>query len=309
MRWRRRDNRWSTPRQRALPFIRYFLPRNEILNKVTLSKVVRYFHLAFKDMEVEEVYDVLMEHLIAAVNGYDPNYKAKVKLAVEAINHELPKQKQFSAADVNRHLDFDCARHLRLLARAYFLQKVPGRAEKGLPEYRRLAAWPPPADFFGGTPIGAAYYIQKWFRYGLQGWITKRMRELESKEGVYSLEGWQQFRVDHAASDAGADFFHVNSYPGGLGDRKGSAVESDGSMLSKPVDVSEMDLDWVQETNDVMFGDLSKADRMLLYLVYTRSMGMAEVGENLGSDIEEVRRRHGSEVTPVVPLGANFTSR
>ena len=140
-------------------------------------------------MQTEEVYDVLMEQLIAAVNGYDPSYKDKVKLAVEAING-LPKQKQFSAADVNRHLEFDCARHLRLLARGGFLETVPGRTEKGVPEYRRLVSWPPPADFFGGTPIGAAYYVQRWFRYGLQEWIAKRMRELESKEGVYSLEGW-----------------------------------------------------------------------------------------------------------------------
>ena len=41
--------------------------------------------------------------------------------------------------------------------------------------------------------------------------------------------------------------------------------------MVKPLDLSEMTLDRVRETNDVLFGDLSKADRMLLYLVYTRS--------------------------------------
>jgi hypothetical protein len=45
-----------------------------------------------------------------------------------------------------------------------------------------------------GTPIGVAYYVQKWFRFNLQQWITSRMRELESNEGVYSLEGWQDFQ-------------------------------------------------------------------------------------------------------------------
>src|ERR1041384_490701 len=29
------------------------------------------------------------------------------------------------------------------------------------------AAWPPPAEFFKGSPIGLAYYLQKWFRFGL----------------------------------------------------------------------------------------------------------------------------------------------
>ena len=56
-----------------------------------------------------------------------------------------------------------------------------------------LETWPPSADFFGGTPIGVAYYVQKWFRYKLQEWITRRMRELESKDRVYSLENWLQF--------------------------------------------------------------------------------------------------------------------
>lgn len=49
----------------------------------------------------------------------------------------------------------------------------------------------PAAAFFEGTPIGVAYYVQRWFRYGLQEWIHKRMRELESKEGVYSRESWR----------------------------------------------------------------------------------------------------------------------
>jgi len=166
------------------PFIRYFLPKGAKPNRASLSKVVRHFHLAFKDMDPGEVYDVLMEQLIATLNGYDPEYKVKVKLAVEAIQHELPRKKQFSIADVNRHLEFDCARHLRLLARSGFLEMVPGREEKGLSECIRLEAWPPRSDFFGGPPIGIAYYVQRWFRYGLQEWINQRMRELESKEGV-----------------------------------------------------------------------------------------------------------------------------
>ena len=128
------------------------------------------------------------------LNGYDPDYKEKVKLAVEAIERELSKRKQFSADDVNRHVEFDCGRHLKLLVRAHFLEVVPGGKQ-----YTRLAAWPPPADFFGGTPIGVAYYLQRWFRYRLQDWITRRMRELETKEGVYSLEQWQRFHRDHAA--------------------------------------------------------------------------------------------------------------
>ena len=83
-----------------------------------------------------------------------------------------------------------------MLVRAGFLETVPGAPGEGADGvgFRRVAAWPPPAGYLEGTPIGVAYYVQKWFRFNLQQWITSRMRELESNEGVYSLEGWQDFQ-------------------------------------------------------------------------------------------------------------------
>jgi hypothetical protein len=36
---------------------------------------------------------------------------------VEVIENELSKRKQFSFGDVNRHLEFDCNRYIRLLGR------------------------------------------------------------------------------------------------------------------------------------------------------------------------------------------------
>jgi hypothetical protein len=152
-------------------------------------------------METEEVYDILMEQLISALNGYDPNYKDKVKVVVEAIENE---QEQFSATDINRHLEFDCTRHLRLLARSGFLEVVSAKWP-AQPEFKRLETWPPPAAFFAGAPIGVAYYLQRWFRYSLQEWIHKRMREWESKEGVYSLES-QRFGRELSSLARGTSF-------------------------------------------------------------------------------------------------------
>jgi hypothetical protein len=106
-------------------FIRYFTPKGAPLNRVTMSKVVKYFHLAFKGMESDEIYDVLMGLLVRAINGYDPDYKAKIKQVVETIDHELRKRKQFSGDELNRRLEFDCHRHLRLLSRVGFLKAVP----------------------------------------------------------------------------------------------------------------------------------------------------------------------------------------
>lgn len=131
-----------------------------------------------------------------------------------------------------RHVGFDCARHMRVLARSGFLEVVPGG------KYARLEAWPPAAAFFEGTPIGVAYYLQRWFRYRLQDWITKRMRELESKEGVYSLEQWQRFHSDHAEEAGGGPSSLRIADPGAeCRDYQGRALAADGGMISKPLDV------------------------------------------------------------------------
>jgi len=78
-------------------------------------------------METKEIYDILMEQLVATIKGYDLTYTDKVKLLVEAIEHGLSKRKQFSFADVNRHLDFDCNRYIRLLGRLGFLSSEAQR--------------------------------------------------------------------------------------------------------------------------------------------------------------------------------------
>jgi hypothetical protein len=89
-------------------FLYYFLPKGQTLTRQNLNPVVRHLHLAFKEMETEERYDVLMEQLMRAIKQYDPTYTEKVKLVVEAINRELSKRTQFAAVDVRRYVDFDC---------------------------------------------------------------------------------------------------------------------------------------------------------------------------------------------------------
>jgi hypothetical protein len=67
------------------PFLHYFLPKGQSLSWQTMNSIVKHFHLAFKGMETEEIYDVLMEQLVATIKGYDPTYTEKVKLLVEAL--------------------------------------------------------------------------------------------------------------------------------------------------------------------------------------------------------------------------------
>ena len=119
-----------------------------------------------------------------------------MRQVVEVLNRELPKRKQFRAADVQRYLEFDCDKHIRLLCRRGFLEVVPGTEDGEKPRIQRRN-WPPPAGFFegDGTVIGLAYYIQKWFKYALQDWIARHSREIEAKCGVYSLEDWTVTRA------------------------------------------------------------------------------------------------------------------
>jgi hypothetical protein len=143
------------------PFLLYFLPKGQQLNLRTMNTVVRHFHLAFKGMETEEIYDVLMEHLVNVINKYDPEYTEKVKRVVETINNELSKRRQFSIVDVNRYVEFDSDRHIRLLCRRGYLESVKGGKEKRISGFTRGTAWPPPPEFFRSGAIGVACYIQK----------------------------------------------------------------------------------------------------------------------------------------------------
>lgn len=109
------------------PFLLYFLPKGSTLNWHTMNRIVKGFHLAFKGMETEEIYDILIAQMVATIKGYDPTYTDKVKRLVEVIQNELSKKPSLNFADVNGHLDFDCNRYIRLLGRLGFLSPAPQR--------------------------------------------------------------------------------------------------------------------------------------------------------------------------------------
>ncbi len=127
------------------------------------------------------------------------------------------------------------------------LTRVPAPEGRKGEWYRRSGTWPPAADFFQGDVIGLAYYIPKWFRFGLQAWITQRMRELEAKEGVYSLEGWNETRAGLGSYDTGKDSSYndiacqVVDASGDYRNADGLCLAADVEMMEKPLDVSALD--------------------------------------------------------------------
>ena len=96
--WKGRINR------DAKQFIRYFLPPGSTMNTATIGKAIRHLHLAFKLMDTEEIYNVLMAQFLRAAAKYDPHYTDKVKEVVKVIENALSNSPCFTAVDVDRHL-------------------------------------------------------------------------------------------------------------------------------------------------------------------------------------------------------------
>lgn len=91
-------------------FIQYFLPKGSALNQVTAQ-------------------------LLAAIGKYDPHYTEKVKSVVEVINEQLSECPEIRLADVNRHVEFDSNRHIRLLCRRGYLTPVKGEDRKTIDHF------------------------------------------------------------------------------------------------------------------------------------------------------------------------------
>ena len=62
-------------------------------------------------------------------------------------------------------------------------------------------------------------------------------------------------------------------------------MAADVSMMQKPLDVSQMSIEWVHGTEDALFRDLSKNERYLVYLTYARDMDIAGVATSIGCRI------------------------
>jgi hypothetical protein len=94
-----------------------------------------------------------------------------------------------------------------------------------------------------------------------------------TKDGVFSLEDWSATRARFGGEDAGDDGTFLEQTVSAAGDYRttdGTTLAADVGMIRKPLDVSKMTMEWVQSTEDTLFGDLERADRHLLYLYFAR---------------------------------------
>jgi hypothetical protein len=119
------------------------------------------------------------------------------------------------------------------------------------------------------------------------------MRELESKEGVYSLEGWQLHKEDQF-EDGVPNIDSTGVFRGGEGEYRntnGVPISADTCMIQKPLDISRMTIEWVHGTEDLLFKDLTRNDRFLLHLKFGREMDWAEISESTGMDQRALKER------------------
>jgi hypothetical protein len=105
------------------------------------------------------------------------------------------------------------------------------------------------------------------------------MSELEATEQVYSLEGLhkvpsRRYDTQHASSAAKKEF--TADAPTVISN---AWLARDRSLASS-IDVTKLDLSWVNETDDALFAALSRTERQLLYLVFAREMPWKDVAES-----------------------------
>ena len=275
-----------------------FIPGRPV-NKVSLGQACRTLHLAFKGMDTGEVYDSLMFCLIKAIGRYDPDYHNKVQRVAKTIDKEFHAKRCINIEELSETIDDpqyavdDCTRFLRLLSKHGFLAPVT-EGTKQVVAYRRTTEWPPPGAFFQSGSMGVSYFVTKWFRYFLVDWIKGRMGEIEAKEDILQLD--HRVVSDFLLPDNRGEFQRDPAVPHAFGDltsaRTGRSIAADMTLTKMPIDVSALTLDWVNQTSDGLFGDLSRGDRHLLFCIFSREMDWADIAITFNVPIRDIKRRY-----------------
>lgn len=275
-------------------FLSCFLPKEKANDRGAVAAACRTLHLAFKGMRVDEVFDQLVLCMVNAIERYDPFYSKKIEHVCTLLdNSEHHDKLAISASELNRELDYDSGVSLRYLTKRGYL--VAGEAAPdGEVRFARSTQWPPESSFFQSGPVGLPYYVGRYYRYNLLEWINSRMGEIEAKDGVFQLfqNGYQpscQFEPNAAHSDRGIPHANgnlTNPYSG-----RSSAVDT--TLLNMPVDIGEMNLDWVNKPKPGLFYDMSKSDRHLLYCYFVLAMSWEGIANTFNmASFKDAKRRY-----------------
>ena len=261
------------------------------------GEICRTLHLAFKQSTTDDIYDSLLMCLMRAVKKYDPRYVEKLRKVCEVIDLKCkgrPRREgttpEFTATEIASKLGKigeDINSYLRKLVKRGHLRSIANSKKKVIGYRRDPKKWPPPPSSFKQGPVGFTYAVQTYFRFYLHEHITKQMRSIESKEGMLQL--------DHRAT---GDTSWGSMTDPGIPHAQGSFTDSDGqnwaadtNLMTLPMDISVMDDDWVNHTDDKLFRNMEKSERYILYAIYVKEFSVKQIATALGMDPNTVRTK------------------
>lgn len=278
----------SSAGMEAAKFLNLLSPIKGEKSSAAYSEVCRTLHLAFKQSTTDDIYDSLLMCLMRAVNKYDPLYIEKLRGVCTAIDVKCkgrPRRAgttpEFTAQDIGT----DINSYLRKLVKRGHLKSIADSKKKVIGYRRNPQAWPPPPVLFKQGPIGFTYAVQTYFRFYLHEYITRQMHAIEAKEGMLQLDHRALGKED-GSSDPGIP--HAN---GAFTDTSGQNWAADVRLMNLSMDISQMDNDWVESTDDKLFRNLEKSERNLLYLIYVKEYSVTQIAQILGVDHKTVRAK------------------
>jgi hypothetical protein len=277
----------------SMLFLKMLIPKGQKKSgRLEMMSVCRTLHLAFKQMTADDIYDTLVLCVMRAIKKYDPFYTDKVGKVCRSIDARCNKKRrkvsavpEFTAEDLTRDVGFDSTGCLRMLVRKKFLASIAGPKKKVI-GYKRNKTWPPPREFFESGPVGFVYFLPMYFRWYLHEYISTEMASIESKEGMLQLG-----HGPAGATDSGPRDHNTPHAEGALVDRDGTSWAADMTLLSLPLDISEMSIEWVSNTDDKLFRKLTKKERHLLYMIYVLEYKWVEIAAVLDCDTQTARKQ------------------
>ena len=273
--------------------LKMFLSKGMPVTNQNLLKVSRTLHLAFKNQTADEIYNILSGFIIRAVNKYDPSYTDKVKQTVEAVNERIKKGEEFKPESLG--LSFDPAPQLHWLVKRGHLEIGSTLEPKKNPIFRRPekgTAWPPGKKILKAKPIGLTYHVQRLFRVYLQRYIESVMSEIETKEGMMQLTAitnTPNSRIAGNPSSYRNSTGEVISSQGNFVSTNGVRFAADVGLQNTEMDLGTMGPEWVQETKDPLFRNMTKEERQLLYLVFTKELTWKQIASTMQQSVRQVR--------------------
>ena len=264
----------------AKEMLRTISPRGSVMNREETDRACKMLHLAFHQATTEEIYDTFLLGLIKAARKYDPFYTDKVEEVCATIEL-LPKQ--FTEQHVLDRVGYDSTGILRSLVRKHYLRSVTGK--KKVVGYTKGEQWPPDQKLFESGPIGFVYVLQIWFRYYVNEYFMGQIGQIEASGNLL-----QRLEVFGEAEIGGEVL---------LPHPEGNCVSANGdlrymadrSLLDLTMDVSKMSLDWVAETDDKLFKNLTPQQRMLLYLHFHEEESWKQIGRAMSIDAQTAKNR------------------